>query len=327
MKQEIIVAQIEKLVQDDVIPGASFAFVTATESQSFVIGDSQVQPTREPLQQNMLYDLASVTKVVGTTTRIFQLIAQGKLTFDTKVAKLLPRFKLLDVTLKDLLLHQAGLPGDFSNKHQLSQADLIEAIYQCEQPIYPIGSQTLYSDIGYILLGWIIEVFDGSLGQGMQKFIFEPLEMTNTGYHLAQPLSRFVPTECTKERGCIRGKCHDHKAFLLAGESGSAGLFSTLTDLIHFVQMMLNQGCYQGKEVLSSVAFDWLKEYQQGSRTLGWEVLQPDIYYHTGFTGTSLLVDMKRQNGFILLTNRIHPSRDNQAFVEARKEIVARFIS
>lgn len=326
-QKERVKQQIEALVQKHLIPGASFAFVTASESESFFIGDCQVQPTKMPLKRNMLYDLASVTKVVGTTTRIFQLVAQGKLSFDTKITELLPRFKLTDVTVKDLLLHQGGLPSDFPNKHQMSKMDLVEAIYQCEVPLYPIGRQTLYSDIGYILLGWVICTFDESLEQGMRKFIFEPLEMRQTGFHLDQPLLDYVPTECTSERGCIRGVCHDHKAFLLGGESGSAGLFSTIADLIHFTQMMLSHGCYQGNEILSPAVFNWLKEYQQGSRTLGWEVLQPDIYFHTGFTGTSLLLDMKRKTGLILLTNRIHPSRDNRAFVEARKDILATFIS
>lgn len=329
-KYEIIKNKIDEMVQLGIIPGASFSFINLYNIENYVIGNSKIKPSIEPLRLNMLYDLASVSKVVATTTRIFQLISENKIKLDTYVFEILPKFKIKEITIKDLLLHEGGLISDFDNKHEMSKADLVNSIYELDKVSYKIGSKQCYSDIGYILLGWIIESIDGELDSKMNSSIFNSLDMENTGYNLSRLKENFVPTEITINRGLIQGEVHDHKAYLLNGKSGSAGLFSTLEDLNKFVVMMLSEGSYKGKQILEKKIFTILKENIHYNRTLGWEVLgntEKNILFHTGFCGTSILLDLDKKEGFILLTNRIHPRRDNTKFIEKRKELFRDFIS
>lgn len=203
----------------------------------------------------------------------------------------------------------------------MNREDLITAVYGAKLINQP-GEKVVYSDLGYIILGWIIRTVDGALARSIQDHVCYPLAMTNTGYNLNRPKIRFVPTEFDPRRGQIQGQVHDYKAFLLNGESGHAGLFSTLTDLTVFVEMMLNFGEYQGKRVLDENVFDWLGEYDVDGRTLGWE-RRPGKhqYFHTGYTGPAIAFDLDRQIGLVLLTNRVYPTSDNQVWNQDRAHV------
>lgn len=317
-KHNQIQKTITDLINEGVLWGASYGFVGQTKEVFYEGVQGGEKPWSERrIEAGMLYDLASVSKVVGTTTRILQLIDQNEIGFDTPVKKLLPAFVHPQVTVSHLLLHNSGLSGDLSGKYQMSRERLLKELYALPLQTEP-GSQICYSDAGYILLGLIIQAVEQySLEESMQKNIFKPLGMKNTSYHPQVSIERFLPEERRKDRGMVCGKVHDSKAYLL-GESGSAGLFSTLDDLLIFAEHYLAQDSI----LFSRRIFQKILETEVGGRGYGWNLeYGKGILYHTGFTGTSMLLDMKNGEGFVLLTNRIHPSRQNTVFLEKRREL------
>lgn len=316
---EEIHGRIKGMIQEGIICGASYGII-GRDGGAFYEG---VQGAVEPwafrrLEPGMLYDLASVTKAMGTTTRILQLIQEGRLSLSTRVQDVLGRFKLQDITVEHLLLHNSGLPAEIPDKKMLTADNILDRLYETEPESKP-GEKFCYSDPGYILLGLIIKAVDGeSLEESMVREVFRPLGMRQTSYHPAAEFERFVPEEYTKARGYICGEVHDSKAYLLGGESGSAGLFSTLDDLMIFAEALIRRDC----RLFNTEMFELLDNTECFGRTLGWSVeYGPHTLYHTGFTGTSLLLDMEKRRAFVLLTNRIHPDRDNSRFLECRREL------
>ncbi|MFC6200501.1 serine hydrolase domain-containing protein [Lactiplantibacillus nangangensis] len=322
-----IAAYIESCLDAGDIYGASFSLITPKGVTQYYRGKQGKDDFAIGLDPSMIYDLASVTKVVGTTTRIFQLLSDHTIRLDDPVARFLPGFAHKEITIKQLLLHNSGLPADIDNLTNMNREDLIAAVYDAKLINRP-GEKFVYSDLGYIILGWIIRTVDGALARSIQDHVLYPLAMTNTGYNLNRPKVRFVPTEFDPRRGQIQGQVHDYKAFLLNGESGHAGLFSTLTDLTVFIEMMLNFGEYQGKRVLDENVFDWLGEYDVEGRTLGWERYNgKHQYLHTGYTGTAVAFDLDRQVGLVLLTNRVYPTSDNQVWNRDRQQVFDLFFN
>lgn len=323
-KEEILKNKIHELVDNKMVPGVSYALIKPYSFEEYYYGTSD---DTSSLNHNKIYDLASLTKVVGTTTRILQLIHEDILTLQTRVSQILKQFKLQDITIENLLLHNSGLPADVTDKSKLTGSNIRDTILNWNETLDKPGVKTVYSDIGYILLGFIIEKIDGDLSASVKKNIFEPMNMDDTSY-LPPDIKRCVPTEYQiKRNGIIQGVVHDSKAYLLNGKSGSAGIFSTLRDLIKFTQMLLNKGKFGDKQIIPSSIFKLILSYHINNRTLGWEVYpssQNNIYYHTGFTGTSILFDLTTQTGFILLSNRLYFTRENQ-FIEKRKELFSIF--
>ncbi len=318
---EKLTQYIDSCIQAGDIYGASVGIITPQGINQYYHGKQGNAEFGIGLDASMIYDLASVTKVVATTTRIFQLLSDHTIRLDDSVARFLPGFKHTEITIKELLLHNSGLPADIDNLTAMNREDLITAVYDAELINKP-GEKVVYSDLGYIILGWIIRTVDGALARSIQDHVCYPLAMTNTGYNLNRPKIRFVPTEFDPRRGQIQGQVHDYKAFLLNGESGHAGLFSTLTDLTVFVEMMLNFGEYQGKRVLDENVFDWLGEYDVEGRTLGWERRAgKHQYFHTGYTGPAIAFDLDRQCGLVVLTNRVYPTSDNQIWNRDRAHV------
>ncbi|MCB5223130.1 class A beta-lactamase-related serine hydrolase [Lactiplantibacillus pentosus] len=312
---------IDKCIEAGDIYGASFSLITPQGINQYYHGTQGRDEFAIGLDPAMIYDLASVTKVVGTTTRIFQLLSDHTIHLTDSVARFLPGFTHPEITIQNLLLHNSGLPADIDHLDKMQREDLIKAVYDAPLIATP-GTTYVYSDLGFILLGWIIRAVDGSLARSIQDHVLYPLAMTNTGYNLNRPKVRFVPTEFDSLRGQIQGQVHDYKAFLLNGESGHAGLFSTLTDLSVFVEMMLNFGEYQGKRVLDENVFDWLGKYDEHGRTLGWERHNGQHqYFHTGFTGPAIAFDLDRQVGLVVLTNRVYPTSDNQVWNQDRQHV------
>ena len=319
------------------IPGAAIALVTREGVTSACVGNASLLPENVPLTADRLFDLASVTKVLATTTLALQCLEKGLFTLSTPVSTILPDFPHRQVTIGHLLTHTSGVcSDDKAYKKRKDRADLTRFFY--EKPLdFTPGSRVLYSDFGYITLGYAIEAVYGKLDERFQTCIAQPLEMRDSGYLPSERglVDRCVPTELTEERGLICGTVHDGKAFLLGGVSGNAGLFSTLEDMTHYVRMILDDGEYRGRSVLKRATVRLLKHcYTEGlneRRTLGWwsnersmsfgDYYSESCIYHTGFTGTSVYIDFMRQCGIILLTNRIHPARDNPWIGEIRNTV------
>ena len=289
----------------------------------------------KPTGRGNIFDLASLTKVISTTSAIMKLVDEGKIALDDLVGKYISKFidEILEdvenrslVTIKHLLTHTSGLPpfklyykieGDFCTR--------IDSVYRTKLESKP-GEKMVYSDIGFMILGKIIErVSEKSLDQYVKDELFIPLGMTDTYYNPSEKkLKRIIPTEyCEIEDGYIHGYVHDENAYSLGGVAGHAGLFSTADDLAIFSQMMLNGGTYKNERVFSSETVDLFTNSDntgRDSRYLGWDrpdgassggvYLSDSSFGHSGFTGTSLWIDSENDMFVILLTNAVHPHRE-----------------
>jgi CubicO group peptidase (beta-lactamase class C family) len=272
-----------------------------------------------------IYDVASLSKVVGTTTAIMILYDENKIRLDDPVVSYIPTFGGGDkdkVTVRQLLTHTSGLPAG-RDIWRIAQTPLEARALVLSTPLEGRpGAQYIYSDLGADVLGLLVEVVSGEpLDKFLTRRVFDPLGMNETMYRPADSLRyRIAPTEVTPPRGYpLRGEVHDENAYALGGVAGHAGLFSTAADLSVFAQMMLNGGEYNGVQIISKQTVDLFTSRAFGHRALGWDTaegdygsgrfLGPTAYGHTGFTGTSLWIDPEREMFVILLTNRVHAAR------------------
>jgi len=272
-----------------------------------------------------IYDLASLTKVVGTTTALMVLYDEGKIHLDDPVSQYIPAFSggAKDrVTVRMLLEHRSGLPAGrdlWRSAHTPAEArdEVISTPLGCEP-----GRCYEYSDLGADMLGFIVEAVSGQrLDTFLDERVFGPLGMTDTHFRPADSLrSRIAPTEIAPPRGYpLQGEVHDENAYALGGVAGHAGLFSTAADLSIFAQMMLDGGEYDGQRIIADSTIALFTKRAAGTRALGWDTcggsgscgqyLGEDAYGHTGFTGTSLWIDPQREMFVVLLTNRVHEAR------------------
>lgn len=275
--------------------------------------------------QSSIYDLASLTKVVGTTTALMILFDDGKIQLDDPVNKFVPDFIGGDkglVTIRMLLEHRSGMPaGRDIWRVASSPADARRAVIETPLVFRP-NQYYEYSDLGADLLGFVVEGASGKpLDQFLRERVFQPLGMVNTDFRPSDTLrARIAPTEVNPPRGYpLRGEVHDENAYALGGVAGHAGLFSTAADLSVFAQMMLNGGEFEGKRLIADSTVSLFTKRASGTRALGWDTcgghgscgkyLSDRAYGHTGFTGTSLWIDPDRAMFVILLTNRVHAAR------------------
>jgi CubicO group peptidase (beta-lactamase class C family) len=272
-----------------------------------------------------MYDLASLTKVVGTTTAAMILYDEGRLDLDAPVIRYLPAFGGGNkdvVTVRQLLTHRAGLPAGKQLWRIALTREQAKRIVLDTPLICQPGDCFLYSDLGMDVLGWMIESIAGQgLDQFLDERVFQPLGMNDTRFNPPQRVAfRIAPTEVTPPRGYpLRGEVHDENAFALGGVAGHAGLFSTAADLAVFAQMMLNGGVYDGVRIVTDTTIARFTARTAGTRALGWDTADGDggsgehlserAYGHTGFTGTSIWIDPDRNMFVILLTNRVHAAR------------------
>lgn len=322
---------MKQAINDCATPGISYALEdikNKTVETSFL--GYKTYDKKIPLKDDDIYDLASLTKVVGVTSRILQLLGKKIIDLDDKVSKYFPQISYPDITVKNLLLHNSGLAADLCNVYSYANKDeMIAAIFK-QKLVYPTGTDMVYSDLNFILLGMIIEKVDEeSLDKSLKTHVFEPLEMNNTGYCLNENKRNFVPTEKTDKRGLIQGEVHDETAYMLNGVSGNAGLFSTIGDLKNFCIMYLQKGKYKGKTIIPSDMIDTLFNYNFMGRTLGWQRWNKNskTLWHTGFTGTSIALDLDHSTFFICLTNRVNPTRKNQKWINVRRLAVSLFFN
>ena len=275
--------------------------------------------------QRTIYDVASLSKVVGTTTAIMILYDEKKIGLDDAVINYIPTFGGGDkdkVTIRQLLTHTSGLPAG-RDIWRIAQTPLEARALVLSTPLEGRpGAQYIYSDLGADILGLLVEVVSGEpLDKFLTRRVFEPLGMNETMYRPADSLRyRIAPTEVTPPRGYpLRGEVHDENAYALGGVAGHAGLFSTAADLSVFAQMMLNGGEYNGVQIVSKPTVELFTSRAFGHRALGWDTaegdygsgryLGPTAYGHTGFTGTSMWIDPEHEMFVILLTNRVHAAR------------------
>src|SRR3954466_14793127 len=275
--------------------------------------------------QRTIYDIAALSKVVGTTTAIMILYDEKKIGLDDPVVNYIPTFGGGDkdrVTIRMLLTHTSGLPAG-RDIWRIVRTPLEARAQVLSTPLEGRpGMQYIYSDLGADVLGLLVEVVAGEpLDKFLNRRVFEPLGMNETMYRPADSLRyRIAPTEVTPPRGYpLRGEVHDENAYALGGVAGHAGLFSTAADLAVFAQVMLNGGEYNGMQIVSKPTVDLFISRAFGHRALGWDTadgdygsgryLGPTAYGHTGFTGTSMWIDPERQMFVILLTNRVHAAR------------------
>jgi len=288
-----------------------------------------------------IFDLASLTKVISTTSAVMLLVDQNKINLDDKVIKYLPEFDNNgkdSISIKNLLLHNSGLIA-FRKYHEMysTKTEVISSIMN-EKLEYQIGSKTVYSDLSMIVLQLIIEKVTGkSLDIFIKENLFDKIGMMNTFYRPDKKyMHKIIPTEFDNywRNRLLRGEVHDETASLLEGVSGNAGLFSNAEDIAKFAQLLIQKGVYNNQKIFNPNTVKlFTKRYSDNSsRALGWgtnykhessagALFPEESFGHTGYTGTSIWIDNSNQLFAILLTNRVHPTRDNLKIIDFREII------
>ncbi|QBI18705.1 class A beta-lactamase-related serine hydrolase [Egibacter rhizosphaerae] len=292
------------------------------------------------MTEDTIVDLASLTKLF-TGIAVMQLVEEGALELDQPVAEVLPEFAeggKDEVTVRHLLTHTGGLPAWLPLWSQYDSPDeRMEAALTAEATAEP-GTARTYSDLGFIALGALIEEETGQpLDRVIEERITSPLGMDDTGFNPdAELIDRIAATEHQPlaERGVVHGEVHDENAWSLGGVAGHAGLFSTAEDLAALAQTLLNGGRYADARILEASTVQTMMSeqladigepgqalaFERGQRWLQDAMWSPDTVSHTGFTGTSLVIDPHADAFAVLVTNRVHPSRDGPSINPQRRE-------
>ncbi|MGG5341069.1 serine hydrolase domain-containing protein [Enterococcus sp. AZ192] len=321
--------KITQLMNQGTFSGASFSFIINGYSEDYTWGSAQVIPSIEPLTPSLLFDVASLTKVICTTTVVLQLLEEGLIDLDQPFNNYLPVFNDEKITIRHLLTHTSDIQSYIENRDELSKEELREAYYHVRSGDQ-LGKKVAYTDTGTILLGFMLEHLLGKDAIVIFKErVLEPLDMNDSCF-LPKEALKTVPTEKHPVRGLIRGQTHDPKALVLAEHAGNAGLFTNLADLKKFVGMYLRQGVAGSrrllkKETIVSLLSDQTPD-KKGHRSLGWDLKDDKekrpLLFHTGYTGTFLLIDVLKQEAFIFLSNRVHPIDRRADYIQKRDELI-----
>ena len=340
---------VEAALKDKAFPGATLAIGYRGKISLHAFGKFTYDTKSRAVEINTIYDIASLTKVVATTTLVAKLV-QGdfpvRLDLDAPVERYLPEWAPAGgnipqqewrhrVTVRHLLTHTSGLPP-FKEYWRTSKSKEVTLDKIFAEPLeYEPGTKEVYSDLGIILMAEIIARLTGRpLDVLAREYVFSPLAMSSTMY---TPPKKFWPTIAPTEidnqyrHRLLQGEVHDENAAAIGGVSGHAGVFSTSPDLASFCQMLLNGGVYAHQRILRRATvseFTAPQELSGGTRTLGWAVpteggssghfMGPHTLGHTGFTGPSIWIDPDRQVFVVFLTNRVHPTRENQKIAKVR---------
>ncbi|HKF52509.1 MAG TPA: glycoside hydrolase family 3 N-terminal domain-containing protein, partial [Candidatus Acidoferrales bacterium] len=328
-------AILDRAVSDKAFPGGVLAVGLRNQLTLHPFGHLSYAAKSPVVKSDTIYDVASLTKPIVTTTAIMLLAAENQIDLDAPISRYLPESRsganpdwLHKITIRELLLHTAGLPAhrEFFNSAK-SPADLRKVLYS-EPLVSAPGTKIEYSDLGFIILGDIVERLTGMrLDRFARENIFEPLGMNDSYFNPMRALhARIAPTQNDTEfrKRQLHGEVDDANAFALGGIAGHAGLFSTASDIAAFAQMMLNGGIYAQNRILpraTVLQFTERVALGDSARTLGWDVptgdsssglyFSPQTYGHNGFTGTSIWIDPHRDLFVIFLTNRVNPSAAN----------------
>lgn len=359
------IARVDSILEAAIANGAAPGAAIAIGRHGKLVrlrgfGRLDYRPNFASVTDSSIYDLASLTKVVATTSGAMVLVEEGRLDLDAPVNKYLPEWAgppaKDSVTVRQLLTHTAGLPaGRPFWRDAVGREQFLQRIGALALEYVP-GTRMVYSDIGLITTALIVERITGQgLDRFLQEQIFGPIGLRETLFNpLAQSIGqtvtgsvstgasdlmpRIAPTEIDTlfRKQHMHGRVHDENAFAIGGVSGHAGLFSSARDLAAFAQMLLDHGFYNGERVLAGNTIDLLRRKQNSysSRAIGWDMpaacglgMAGGDYFsaqsigHTGFTGTSLWIDFERDLFVVLLTNRVNPTRENQKHVPLRRAV------
>ncbi|HTU93828.1 MAG TPA: exo-beta-N-acetylmuramidase NamZ domain-containing protein, partial [Gemmataceae bacterium] len=303
------------------------------------------QPDEERMTADTLFDMASLTKPIATATSVMILLEQGKLQLSDRVSRYFPEFGQNGkeaITIEHLLLHTSGLiPDNPVKDYENGRKKAWERICNL-RPLTEPGQQFRYSDVGFIVLGELVERVSGeAVDVFARKHIFAPLGLHDTTFRPEKALAERAAT--TEKRGdhWMHGEVHDPRSYHLGGVAGHAGLFSTADDLAVFAQMFLNGGSYEGKRILKPQTV-WSmttpRQLAKGRRTLGWDaptsfssdrgdLFSARSFGHTGYTGTFMWIDPDNQTVLILLSNRVHPNDKGQREIGLLRSKVASLVS
>ncbi len=296
------------------------------------------QPVAEAMSPDTIFDLASLTKVVATTTAVLQLVEQGRVQLDAPATRYWPAFSSKGkdrITIRQLLAHTSGLRPDISLQPDWQgPAEAMRRVL-AEQPLSPPGTHTLYSDINFMVLGEIVQrVSHMPLPLYVRQHILLPLHMHDSGYLPPRAWSsRIAPTEPLAHGQWLQGRVHDPIARRMAGVAGHAGLFGSADDLARFAQAMLQPGRLLKAQTLQELARLQSPAHESEWRGLGWQLQAPlvanrdqqtplGLIGHTGYTGTGLWIDLIQKRFVVLLSNRLHPDGKGDAR-PLRREVLA----
>jgi CubicO group peptidase (beta-lactamase class C family) len=320
-----------------------------------------LEPERSPMREDTIFDLASLTKPLATAVAMMVMVKERKIQLDDRVTRFFHNFGVhgkTHVTFRHLLAHTSGLPawrpfwkdilriereGRINFTGSRGAKEFVYEAIQREKPEAAAGARTVYSDLGFMLLGAVIEEVSGmSLDRYCYDRVYKPLGLRSTSYvdlsllrtRRLEPIAEMIaPTErCPWRKRVLCGEVHDDNAYAMGGVVGHAGLFSSAHDVDRLATTL--RECYEGQNVFlpaTIVREFWRRDDTIGSSTwaLGWDTpaaaastagseLSRHAVGHVGFTGTSLWIDLDRSLHVILLTNRVHPSRDNDKIREFR---------
>lgn len=336
-------------VADEAFPGGACCVVTPERVWKAQAGRFRYDDSSPEVSARTLWDMASVTKVMGTTTAAMLMHDDGLLPLDAPVPSLLPEFEgegKDEVRVENLLLHDSGLPAYAQIVSATSKADALERVLTIPLRAKP-GKETVYSCLGFVTLKTLVErLAKEPIDRLLERRAFGPLGMRSTRYNPPRRIQvQCTPTEPIEpwrrkvqdERGLGRvdevwtqGQVHDPIAFMVGGVSGNAGLFSDANDVARFLSFLLSKGASTTQIVCAATIEEWTsRKSKASSRGYGWDTISeessagskfgPKSFGHTGFTGTSLWVDPEAGLAVGLLTNRVHPTAENMKLMPFRR--------
>ena len=303
------------------------------------------RPQAVPMTIDTIFDLASLTKVVATTTAVMQLVERGKLALDAPASTYWPRFAAggkQKITIRDLLTHYSGLRPDLDLRRRWFGYRTAMNMLVADRPLYPPGTQYLYSDENFEVLGELVRrVSRMALNQYCDENIFKPLGMTDTRFRLLRGQTDRIAPTASPASGHVSTTVHDPTAHRMGGVAGHAGLFSTADDLAIFATMLLDGGTSGGLQVLNRQSIALMTQPESPAagarvRGLGWDVAAPfaasrdelfprGSYGHTGFTGTMIWIDSVSHSYVIVLSNRTYP--DGRGDAQPLRDAILALIS
>ena len=326
---------ISTMYHEKVVPGVSYLIFDHDQVIKKVVGLAEIKPHVESLRDGMLYDLASLTKVVATTPTIAWLMQEGQLALDDSVHRFLPEINNRDVTIRNLLTHTAAIEGFIPHRNELGRKELIQALLTQETIGHNLNLNIAYTDIGYVYLGLIAQRITGTpIQQLAQKLVIDRLDLGHEMTFHPDP-HRAVPTEINSKRGgLIRGTVHDPKGFILGEQCGSAGLFASIEGLTKYGRSLIEQRLdgLLTEETMAKMFSDQTPLAGMHNRGFGWKLLHAHtaghhaMIFHPGFTGTFMMLDRAEDPGLIFLSNRVHPSANNDAYLDWRARIIAAYL-
>ncbi|WP_105957121.1 serine hydrolase domain-containing protein [Apilactobacillus quenuiae] len=320
---------VNKLVNDGVVPGVNYAFIDGNKSERHLVGDSELIPKKIKLKDNLIYDMASITKVVGTTMVILKLVDNHQIKMEDSISKYLHQWKYPKITIRNLITHTSGIEGYIKNRDTLSHDELIDALLGLKAG-KGLNHEMHYADVNFIFLGLIAKKVTGqSIQKLITEWVLKPMHMNNSSF-APKDKNKCVPTVYDEKKGLLRGSVHDPKARVLGEDCGSAGLFSNMDDLIKFTHSILYP---DDNPIISSSLVKQFYDDQTYSHNLGRSYGFELIHYHgmkviwqSGYTGTFMVMIPKLKRAMIFLSNRVHPKAPNEYYIERRKPLIETYL-